>query len=125
MLPANGVVDKPWDLRDRSLTFAVTICQFCRTLPPSAEAQDITRQLRRSACAVAANYRSARRGKSHRDFASKLGTVIEEADEAHLWLELLVRIGLVRPDVVEELMNEATQLVKIFTACQKTARKAR
>ena len=37
----------------------------------------------------AANYRAVCRAKSDADFISKMGTVVEEADESLLWLELL------------------------------------
>ena len=113
---------KPWDLRERSMAFAVAVIRFCRTLPRTPESQDIARQLRRAASSVAANYRAARRGKSHRDFAAKVGTVIEEADESLFWLELLARANIATADETSELLAEANELVAIFTSCQKTAR---
>jgi len=117
------MTDKPWDLRDRSMRFAVDVYRFCRTLPGSSEAQHIVQQLRRSASSVAANYRASRRGKSDKDFATKLGTVIEEADESLFWLEFLVEIEIVTLAQVTALKTEANELVAIFTACQMTARK--
>ena len=104
------------------MSFAVDIFQFCRTLPRTEEASDVARQLRRSATSVAANYRACRRGKSHRDFASKVGTVIEEADESLFWLEFLVHVELAPPGAVQAHLLEADELVCIFTAAQKTAR---
>jgi len=71
---------------------------------------------------VAANYRAARRGESHRDFAAKVGTVIEEADESLFWLELLERSDISTADETSEVQAEANELVAIFTTCQKTAR---
>jgi len=47
-------------------------------------------QLLRSGTGVAANYRAACRSKSRKDFISKIGTVVEEADETQFWLEILV-----------------------------------
>jgi len=119
------MLEKPWDLCERSEQFAVAVIRFCRTLPGSPEAQEMARQLRRSASSAAANYRSARRGKSHADFAAKLGTAIEESDEALFWLNLLVRVELTKADAVRTLTCEANELVAVFTACQKTARRKR
>jgi four helix bundle protein len=48
--------------------------------------------------------------------------VAEEADEAVLWLELLVESGIVPQEKVEELLTEARELTAIFTASQQTAR---
>jgi four helix bundle protein len=104
------------------MAFAASVFQFCRTLPRTDEARDVARQLRRCATSVAANYRASQRGKSHRDFASKLGTVIEEADESLFWLEFLVQVELAPQAAVRSHQSEADELVRIFTAAQKTAR---
>ena len=115
-------MNKAWDLRDRTMSFAVGVFRFCRTLPNTDEARDVARQLRRSASSVASNYRSSRRGKSHRDFAAKIGTVIEEADESLFWMELLIQVELAQEAAVQPHLSEANELVGIFTAAQKTAR---
>jgi four helix bundle protein len=104
------------------MEFAVAVFRFCRTLPKTDEARDVARQLRRSASSVAANYRASRRGKSHSDFASKIGTVIEEADESLFWLEFLVRVELARDSTIKSIAVEANEVISIFTAAQKTAR---
>ncbi len=61
-----------------------------------------------------------RRSQSDRDFIAKAAVVIEEADEAGFWLELLVKIGIARPEDVLSLDAEANELVAIFTASKKT-----
>ena len=113
---------KAWDLRSRTMCFAVGVFRFCRTLPHTDEARDVARQLRRCAASVAVNYRASRRGKSHRDFTSKLGTVIEEADESLFWLEFLVQVELAPQAAVQSHLSEADELICVFTAAQKTAR---
>jgi len=72
---------------------------------------------------VAANYRAVCRARSRKEFISKIGTVVEEADETQFWLELLVKLGLLTPDKVEFTLNEATELVAIFTASRRTAQR--
>jgi four helix bundle protein len=115
-------VDKPWDLFERTARFAEETCRFCETLPTRTEAQEVASQLRRAARGVASNYRAARRGRSDVDFIAKIGSVIEEADESMYWLEHLAATGLVSPIDVEELRQEANELVAIFTAAHKTAK---
>jgi four helix bundle protein len=52
-----------------------------------------------------------------------MGIVLEEADEAQFWLELIVKVGLLVPDKVKSALNEATELVAIFTASRRTAQR--
>jgi four helix bundle protein len=113
---------KPWDLRERMMEFAVATYRFCRTLPRTDEGRESAGQLRRAASSETANYRASRRSKSHQDFASKIGTVIEEADEALFWLDFLVLVDLATASIVKPLSTEANELVSIFTTAQKTAR---
>jgi four helix bundle protein len=116
------VMTKPWDLAERTMVFSVAVFRFCRDLPQTEEARDVARQLRRAGGSVGSNYRAARRGRSTPDFASKMGIAIEEADESGFWLELLVRVEIVRREQVSALAQEANELVAIFTASQKTAK---
>lgn len=113
---------KPWDLAERTMDFAIAVFRFCRELPQTEEAREIARQLRRAGASVGANYRAVRRGRSTRDFASKIGVVIEEADESGFWLDFIVRVELLETARVKALAQEANELVAIFTASQKTAR---
>ena len=118
-------MDKPWDLRERTMQFSVNVFAFCRALPQSDDTRDVAGQLRRAAASVGANYRAVKRAKSSRDFANKPGTVIEEADECDFWLELLARVNAVEPRLTHDLRQEAGELVAIFTSSQKTARAKR
>jgi len=49
--------------------------------------------------------------------------VAEEADEAVLWLELLIESGIIKTEMTEELLREAKELAAILTASQRTARR--
>ncbi len=80
------------------------------------------RQLLRSGTSIGANYRAAGRARSKAEFISKIGIVVEEADEAVFWIECLIESGIVKPDLLAELLLEANELVAIFAASQRTAR---
>ena len=80
----------PKELQDRTKRFAVNTITLCRELPPTLDGRRVGQQLIDSATSVAANYRAACRARSRAEFISKLGTVLEEADESLFWLELLV-----------------------------------
>ncbi len=78
-------------------------------------------QLLRAGTAVAANYRAACRGKSRKDFISKIGTVAEESDETQLWLELLIESGLIEQALVKDLLQESGELTAIMTSSRNSA----
>jgi four helix bundle protein len=86
------------------------------------EANVIAQQVLRSATSMAANYRAVGRARSKAEFVAKLGIVVEESDETVFWLELLVDSGMVPETKLRELMNEANQLLSIFSSSRRTAK---
>jgi len=113
------------DLRERTKAFALGVIRLVQDLPRNRAADVIGHQLLRAGTSVGANYRSARRARSRREFLAKMGIVEEEADESSFWLELLVEARLVTSDRVVELRREAGQLVAITVASIHTARRGR
>src|SRR5215471_866688 len=111
------------ELRDRTKRFAIRIVYLFRALPKSTEAQVMGKQLLRCGTSVAANYRAACRARSKAEFVARIGIVAEEADEAVLWLELLIESGILKTEMTEKLLNEAKELAAILTASQHTARR--
>jgi four helix bundle protein len=115
-------VDSPEQLRDRTKAFAIRIVRLFRALPSRRDAQVIGTQLLRSGTSVAANYRAACRSRSRAEFISRLGVVVEEADESLFWLELLGETGIIAQGRLRELLKEANELTAIFTATRQTSR---
>jgi len=87
------------------------------------EGKVIGLQLLRCGTSVAANYRAVCRARSRAEFAAKLGIVLEEADEAAFWLELLVDAEIFRRQQLDQLLAEANELVAIFVASRQTTMK--
>ena len=110
-------------LRDRTKAFALRIIRLFRSLPDSRDAQVIGNQLLRSGTSVGANYRAVCRARSKVEFISRLGVVIEEADESVYWLELLVDTKVIKEEKLKSLLQEAQELTKIFNAARNTMRK--
>ena len=110
----------PYELLERTRLFSLAVRDFCRRLPGTDEAQEAARQLRRAGNSVRSNYRASRKGRSRPTFQDKLGVALEEADECLDWLEYL-RDARIAHD--PGLLDEASQLVAILTACVKTAKK--
>ena len=109
-------------LKERTKHFALGVIRLCRSLPRSSEAGIISPQLMRSATSVGANYRAVCRARSTPDFVSKLGIVLEEADESLFWIELLVDADVASAEKTRALKAEAGELVAIFVASLRTAK---
>lgn len=110
------------DLKDRTKQFAIAGVKLYQTLSKDTASQVMGRQFLRSATSVGANTRSAFRGRSSKEFKSKLGIVIEEADECGFWLELMNETEIAEAARTDALLKEADELVSIFTSIVKRER---
>ena len=113
---------RPEELRNRTKQFALRILKLVRALPRTDEGRIIGKQLLRAGTGVAANYRAACRARSPAEFISRMGIVVEEADEVTLWLELIVEGEILPKSRLSALMTEAGELLAIVAASQRTAR---
>ena len=59
--------------------------------------------------------------RSRAEFAAKLGTVLEEADESLYWLELIREGKLIAESKLSLLLTEAGELTAILAAGRKSA----
>ena|SRR3989338_1617770 len=112
-------------LQNRTKIFAIRVFKLVESLPKSKGAQVITYQLIKASTSVASNYRAACRAKSKADFINKLKIVEEEADESLFWLEFIVDVRLIEKRLMSDLIEEANQLVCIFTAAIKTSKSSK
>src|ERR1700721_2592689 len=103
----------PQELRDRTKAFAVRIVKGDRSLPHTASAQFVVKQLLCWGTEVAANFRGACRGRSPAEWIAKVGLVVEEADETVFWLEMLSDCGIVNAERCKEILKEACELSAI------------
>ena len=109
-------------LRDRTKRFAFDVIDLVKALPRNIATDAIARQLIKAGTSVAANHRAAGRARSHREFVAKLGIVVEEVDEAELWLEALLACQLAPAVLVEPHYREACELRAIFVQSLQTAK---
>jgi four helix bundle protein len=111
------------EMKDRTRRFALDVIRFTRTLTRSDEGRVLGRQLFRAGTAVGANYRAACRPRSDADFVSKMGVLVEEADECAYWIEIMIEARLVTRAAAAALHDEADQLTRIFVASRETVRR--
>lgn len=110
-------------MQQRTMDFAVQVIKFFAKLPKTDEARTVGRQFLRAGTSVAANYRAVCRAKSDADFISKMGTVVEEADESVFWLDLLEKGELCPRVPIQPLSAEANELLRIFSSSLNTAKR--
>lgn len=108
------------ELKERTKQFALRIMKLVDALPNTVSGRAIANQIMRSGSSVGANYRAACRARSHAEFISKLGIVLEEADETEFWLELIIEGELLPAEKAESLKQEAGEITAIIAASRKT-----
>ncbi len=111
------------DLEERTKKFSLDVIRYVSKLPRSREVDILARQLLRSATSIGANYREANRGVSRADFANKIGIVQKEAAETQYWIELLIESDLGATESSATLLQEAGELLAIFTSSGKRLRR--
>ena len=112
-------------LQDRTKRFALEVIRLVQALPNTRVYWAISGQLIRSGTSVGANTRAAHRGRSKREYAAKIGTVLEEADESSFWLELLEEGDLCPKELLpnlKKLKQEANELTAIFASLHRKYR---
>lgn len=128
------------ELQHRTKKLALEIIKLAKQLPNNRVGWTFSDQIIRSATSVAANYRAVCRARSDKEFIAKMGVVIEEADETLFWLEMIDESGIMIDDLknddlrfrnekvqnpkskINNLKDEANQLVSIFVASAKTVK---
>ena len=111
-----------FDLKQRTKLFALRIIKLFTSLPKTAEAQVIGKQVLRSGTSVGAQYREACRSRSDSEFISKMTSSLQELDETGYWLELLVESGVVSVEKLTPLRQECEELTAIFVTILKRAK---
>ena len=115
---------KQYDLEERTLRFAKKIIGFVRILPKTMANIEIMRQIIRSSGSVGANYIEANEALSKKDFAMRVKICRKEAKESRYWLKLIEVRGEDTEKGRQSLINEATELMKIFgSIVEKTKEK--
>jgi four helix bundle protein len=112
----------PEEFRERTTRFASAIIRLYAQLPKARkEAQVLGHQLLRSGTSVAAHVREASRARSDAEFCSKIDGALQETDEAQLWIDLLREDCGIDGAAIEQLHQEADELIAILaTMANKT-----
>lgn len=105
-----------FDLEDRTYKFAKDVSISVNALPRSISNLEYIKQVVRSSGSVGANYIEANEALSKKDFLLRIKICRKEAKESEYWLRLITDTNTDVVRGVTVLINEATQLRKIFGA---------
>ena len=101
------------DLEERTFNFAKRVNEYVNKLPRTIPNIENGKQLVRAAGSVGANYIEANESLSKKDFKMRVKISKKEAKESRYWLRLTQPIKENETEK-EELVKEATELMKIF-----------
>jgi four helix bundle protein len=110
------------ELEDRLIDFAVRIIKLTSRLPKTPAGKHVAGQILRSGTSPAPNYGEARGAESTADFVHKLGVVLKELNETSIWLRVLERSEILRPELLSGIIDENSELCRIIGSSLRTAR---
>jgi four helix bundle protein len=110
------------ELEERLVNFAVRIVKLSASLPRTAAGRHIAGQILRSGTSPAPNYGEARGAESHADFVHKLRIVLKELNETSIWLRVIERSGLIKGQLLSDIIQETGELCRIFATSLRTAK---
>ena len=119
---ANSSQAKADELEERLIDFAVRIIRLSASLPRTSAGKHIAGQILRSGTSPAPNYGEARGAESHADFIHKFGIVLKELNETSIWLRVIHRSDMLKQEMLKDLIEENSELCRIFASSLKTAR---
>jgi four helix bundle protein len=117
--------EMPVDLKGRTTALALRTIHLYAALPQTMVAQVIGKEMLRSGTPVRAHYREASRSRSNAKFVSKIEGALQELEETAYLLGLCGESGVVSPERLSDLQQEANELTAILVTCAKNAKKRR
>ena len=109
------------EMKMRTHKFSVDVLRLLQTIPESTETRRVKDRLAGAASGLDLNWRAACRARTHKEFTARLGTVLEEADEAEGCLDTIWDARLSGNDEAKRLLAESKELRSIFAKAVRTA----
>lgn len=113
------------EIQERTFQFAIRIVKLCQYLDEKPGVKrTLSNQLLRSGTSVGANIEEAQAGQIRADFLFKMSIASKEACEILYWLKLLEKAELLSADRVQDLKQEADEIVRILTSIVKSTKQS-
>ena len=107
---------KLYDLEERTLEYSKRIIHLAKALPKNTINFKLTDQVIRSGTSMGANYREANETETRKDFNFRIRICRKEGKETIYWLNLIIEANPEFKERIKPLLQETTELVKIFAA---------
>jgi four helix bundle protein len=115
--------NKSGDLKDRTYQYSINIASFCQNIEhESPSVKHVVAKLFEVATNIGLLARLAFKGRNNNDFKDKLNRIINDADSSIYWLDMLIDLGIVEEEDVEDLLTEASELIAIFISISKKSK---
>ena len=111
------------ELQSRTKSLAISIIKIVQSIKIDLANRNIISQILRSSSSIGANYNEALESESKDDFVHKLSICKKEARETLYWLDLLLTTKPNQLKQIEVLIQETTELVRIFAATIATTKR--
>ncbi|MFA7253705.1 MAG: four helix bundle protein [Patescibacteria group bacterium] len=108
--------EKIYDLEERTFIFARNTVILIKKLPKTISNIEYGKQVIRSSASTGANYIEANEALGKKDFLMRIKISRKEAKESAFWFRLLKETNSNFAQELESLLNEATELKKIFSS---------
>lgn len=112
----------PKDIQKRTFEFSITIITLTNLLPKTLAGITISKQIIRSGTSIGANIEEAQDGLTKKDFIHSMNISLKEARETLYWLKIIGELKLIPSEIIDKVITENTEIVKILTAIVKKAR---
>ncbi len=108
------------DLRDRSKSFSIAILGITKDIQPDHTEKEVLKRLINSGITVGINTELAFKSQPRSEFNSHLSIVIDQVLACKFCIDLLINLNTdINLKSAEEINNEASELISIFTSLIK------
>lgn len=107
---------KQYEIHARVYKWSLEIIKICRKIGEDKTGSIIQSQLIRSSTSVVANLREADCALSKKDFLKSVGISLKESNESKLWLQYIIDLSLHSRALVEPLIRENEEIIKILAS---------
>ena len=106
------------------LEYSVRIIKVVEQLENTKVGNHVSGQLLRSGTSPYPNHGEAQAAESPKDFIHKLRISLKELRETQRWFKLVQSVPSVKkPELIDDLLQQTEELIKIFITSIKTAEK--
>lgn len=109
-------------IQRKTFDFALLIIEEMQKLKKEKKEFELASQLFRSGTAVGALVEEAIGGQTRKDFYMKLTIAYKEARESKYWLRLIKESQLMESSMVDKLLNDIEEILRIIGSIQKSVR---